>query len=63
MFDVHFFCLFIIEIKLSMGECSYLKKKKKSTCHCSCLLFIHHIPVLFKFEQTAQNPNKTVLSK
>lgn len=28
MFDVHFFCLFIIEIKLSMGECSYLKKKK-----------------------------------
>lgn len=29
MFDVHFFCLFIIEIKLSMGECSYLKKKKK----------------------------------
>lgn len=29
MFDVHFFCLFIIEIKLSMGECSYFKKKKK----------------------------------
>lgn len=59
MFDVHFFCLFIIEIKLSMGECSYFKKKKKKVLVIVVIVYYSYIIFLYCSNLSKQPKTQT----